>query len=307
MCSDRTAEGSLWQVDANLRPEGKDGPPLVRTIDSYHRYYVKWALSWEFQALLKARPAAGDRDLGRRFEEMVQPWVWQASTREGFVEDTRAMRRRVIAHIPRGEADRNIKLGPGGLRDVEFTVQLLQMVHGRVDDRLHARTTLEALARLGGRAATSPAGTSTRWMRPTASCAARASHAAAPSAADPGAADLRDGSAPARAHDAPGRGGVREDLPPDPTAGAPAARGDLLPPAPGDLVVPERRRDPSDPRAAAERLAAIGYRDGGARALGHIRALTEGGISRRAAIQRQLLPAMLQWFADGTDPIWGGC
>ena len=131
-CSERTGEGSLWQVDANLRPEGKDGP-LVRTLASYRRYYTEWAHSWEFQALLKSRTAAGDRELGGEFEEMVEPWVWQASTRDGFVEDTRAMRRRVVAHIPRAEVERNIKLGPGGLRDVEFTVQLLQMVHGRAD------------------------------------------------------------------------------------------------------------------------------------------------------------------------------
>ena len=147
-CSERTAEGSLWQVDANLRPEGKDGP-LVRTLDSYRRYYTEWAKSWEFQALLKARAAAGDRELGAAFEQMVEPWVWQASTREGFVEDTRAMRRRVVAHIPRAEVDRNIKLGPGGLRDVEFTVQLLQMVHGRADEQLQGRSTLDSLARLG--------------------------------------------------------------------------------------------------------------------------------------------------------------
>src|SRR5699024_6090815 len=83
-CSERTGEGSLWQVDANLRPEGKDGP-LVRTLASYRRYYTEWAKSWEFQALLKARAAAGDRELGGGFETMVEPWVWQASTREGFV------------------------------------------------------------------------------------------------------------------------------------------------------------------------------------------------------------------------------
>src|SRR5699024_1859752 len=147
-CSERTGEGSLWQVDANLRPEGKDGP-LVRTLASYRRYYTEWAKSWEFQALLKARAAAGDRELGGGFETMVEPWVWQASTREGFVEDARAMRRRVVAHIPRAEVERNLKLGPGGLRDVEFTVQLLQMVHGRADEGLQGRSTLDSLARLG--------------------------------------------------------------------------------------------------------------------------------------------------------------
>src|SRR5690625_6400344 len=70
-------------------------------MDSYRSYYTQWAESWEFQALLKARWAAGDGQLGQAFEEMIAPWVWKASTREGFVEDSRAMRRRVVAHIPR--------------------------------------------------------------------------------------------------------------------------------------------------------------------------------------------------------------
>src|SRR5699024_12851502 len=95
---------------------------------------------------VQASAAAGGRELGDGFESMVEAWVWQASTREGFVEDARAMRRRVVAHIPRAEVERNRKLGPGGLRDVEFTVQLLQMVHGRADEGLQGRSTLDSLA-----------------------------------------------------------------------------------------------------------------------------------------------------------------
>ena len=226
-CSERTGEGSLWQVDANLRPEGKDGP-LVRTIASYRRYYTQWAKSWEFQALLKARAAAGDRALGRDFEQMVEPWVWQASTREGFVEDARAMRRRVVAHIPRAEVERNLKLGPGGLRDVEFTVQLLQMVHGRADEAagpLHprrpraprrGRVHLPRPRRGDGRGLPLPA------LR-------RAPPAAAPAATHPGAAHRRLGPAPARAQPGPVPDGFQA-LPAHPPPGAAAARGDLLPP-----------------------------------------------------------------------------
>ncbi|MGB0190287.1 MAG: bifunctional glutamine-synthetase adenylyltransferase/deadenyltransferase, partial [Nocardioides sp.] len=132
-CADHTGEGDIWPVDANLRPEGRNGP-LVRTLESHRGYYERWASTWEFQALLKARPVAGDLDLGRAYVEMVQPMVWVAAEREGFVEDTQAMRRRVIEHIPSKEAERQLKLGSGGLRDVEFAVQLLQMVHGRADD-----------------------------------------------------------------------------------------------------------------------------------------------------------------------------
>ena len=147
ICSASTAEGSLWQVDAALRPEGKNGP-LVRTVASHRSYYERWAKTWEFQALLKARPVAGDAEVGRAYCEAVQPLVWQASSRENFVDDVQAMRRRVEQHVPVAEADRQLKLGAGGLRDVEFSVQLLQLVHGRADESLRTGTTLDGLAAL---------------------------------------------------------------------------------------------------------------------------------------------------------------
>ena len=103
---------------------------------SHRGYYERWAKTWEFQALLKARPVAGDLAVGREYAEMVEPLVWQAAERDGFVDDVQAMRRRVLEHIPAHHADRQLKLGSGGLRDVEFAVQLLQLVHGRADDRL---------------------------------------------------------------------------------------------------------------------------------------------------------------------------
>ena len=126
-------EPGLWEVDANLRPEGKSGP-LVRTLASHETYYARWAESWEFQALLKARAIAGDAALGRAYEDAVAPLIWNSAGREGFVESVQAMRRRVTEHIPAAEEQRQIKLGRGGLRDVEFTVQLLQLVHGKADE-----------------------------------------------------------------------------------------------------------------------------------------------------------------------------
>ncbi len=146
-CSDPSVEGTLWQVDAALRPEGKAGP-LSRTLASHRGYYERWAQTWEFQALLKARPVAGDLALGEEYVEMVSPMVWTAAEREGFVADTQAMRRRVLEHIPARDADRQLKLGAGGLRDVEFAVQLLQLVHGRADRSIRAGATLSALADL---------------------------------------------------------------------------------------------------------------------------------------------------------------
>ena len=301
-CSERTAEGSLWQVDANLRPEGKDGP-LVRTLDSYRRYYTEWAKSWEFQALLKARAAAGDRDLGAAYEEMVEPWVWQASTREGFVEDTRAMRRRVVAHIPRAEVDRNIKLGPGGLRDVEFTVQLLQLVHGRADERLQGRSTLDSLARLGeggyiSRTHVAEMDEAYRFLRcvehrlqlhrlrrtqvlPTAASDLRRLSRSLGLSTDEFAGRYQRTRRRVRQ--------LHEEIFYRPLLLTASQLSD------GEIAL--------SAEDAQARLAAIGYRDP-ARALAHISSLTEG-ISRRARIQRQLLPAMLEWFADGIDPDLG--
>ena len=146
-CTTATAEGSIWEVDAALRPEGKQGA-LVRTIASHVGYYERWASTWEFQALLKARPVAGDRELGEEYVDAVTPFVWQAASQPNFVTDAQAMRRKVEQNVPARVAERELKLGPGGLRDVEFSVQLLQLVHGRTDVMLRSPTTLTALESL---------------------------------------------------------------------------------------------------------------------------------------------------------------
>ena len=138
---------ALWQIDGGLRPEGKDGP-LVRTVESHKGYYEQWAENWEFQALLKARPVAGDPELGQAYMDMTRPFVWSASKRPNFVHDCQRMRKRVEDLIAAPLKDREIKLGRGGLRDVEFTVQMLQLVHGRSDETLRTRSTLESLQRL---------------------------------------------------------------------------------------------------------------------------------------------------------------
>src|SRR6266498_3911570 len=109
-------EGPGFQVDPNLRPEGRNGP-LTRTLGSYLAYWDRWAEPWELQALIKVRPAAGDRRLGERF-------------------------------VAEAAGELQVKLGPGGLRDIEFAVQLLQLVHGRHDPALRSGTTLVALERL---------------------------------------------------------------------------------------------------------------------------------------------------------------
>ncbi len=121
----RLCRAVAWEVDANLRPEGKAGP-LVRTLASHEAYYKRWASTWEFQALLKARPVAGDHELGAAYAEVIAPLVWTAAERRNFVADVRAMRQRVVDHIPVAIGPRDIKLARGGLRDVEFAVQLLR-------------------------------------------------------------------------------------------------------------------------------------------------------------------------------------
>lgn len=301
-CSTPTSEGSLWPVDAALRPEGKQGP-LVRTIRSHKAYYERWAKTWEFQALLKAWVSAGDREVGLRYKEELSPLVWEAASRDHFVEDVQAMRRRVEQHVPANEAARQLKLGPGGLRDVEFSVQLLQLVHGRTDASLRSATTLEALSALskGGYVARDDAATLDRAYRHL-RCLEhriqlhrlRRTHLMPDSPADlrrlgramghrthPDKAVVADRQAVAREVRR-----IHERLFYRPLLAA-AAR--LSPDEVG-----------LSPEAARERLLALGFRDP-AGALRHIEALTTG-VSRRAAIQRTLLPVMLGWFADEADP-----
>ena len=171
VCARSSPEGSIFPVDPNLRPEGRAGP-LVRTLASHLAYYERWAKTWEFQALLKARPVAGDMPLGHAYADTLGPLVWQAARREHFVEDVQAMRRRVEQSLPARQAGRELKLGPGGLRDIEFAVQLLQLVHGRTDETLRSPATLPALAALAaggyvGRADADELGAAYRFLRRT--------------------------------------------------------------------------------------------------------------------------------------------
>ena len=143
----RIASDAFFQVDAGLRPEGRNGE-LVRTVESHLAYYQRWAKTWEFQALMKARAAVGDAELAERYLAALLPMVWIACEREDFVTEVQAMRRRVEQLVPADVRGREIKLGTGGLRDVEFAVQLLQLVHGRGDESLHVASTVDALAAL---------------------------------------------------------------------------------------------------------------------------------------------------------------
>ncbi|MFF8806776.1 bifunctional [glutamine synthetase] adenylyltransferase/[glutamine synthetase]-adenylyl-L-tyrosine phosphorylase [Streptomyces omiyaensis] len=302
ICSETTVEGTIWPVDANLRPEGRNGP-LVRTLSSHLAYYQRWAKTWEFQALLKARAVAGDPELGSAYVDAVSPLVWQAAERENFVTDVQAMRRRVVDNIPVDRVDRELKLGPGGLRDVEFAVQLLQLVHGRSDATLHSGSTLDALAALAaggyvGRADAAQLDEAYRFLRAMEHriqlYRLRRTHLV-----PEGEGDLR-------------RLGRSLGLRTDPVATldkewrrhASVVRRlhekifyrPLLD-AVAQLAPGETRLSP---KAAGQRLEALGYADPVA-ALRHLEALASG-VSRKAAIQRTLLPVLLGWFADSADP-----
>lgn len=294
-------EPALWQVDANLRPEGKAGA-LVRSLDSHKTYYDRWAESWEFQALLKARPIAGDAQLGKDYLAVTQPKVWESTSRENFVESVQRMRQLVTDNLPVHEVDAQIKLGPGGLRDIEFTVQLLQLVHGRTDSSLRVRDTLGAIAALadGGYIAREDGQRFSdhyRFLR-LLEHRIQLSH-------------LR------RTHLMPSdelsRRAIARSLSLELSATNLIKRWEAVKLEVRDLhqqlfyrpllsAVSGLSQEDLELTSsqAQDRLDAIGFQDSRS-ALSHITALTSG-LSRRALIQRQLLPVLLQWFAEGTDP-----
>ena len=300
VCSAHTAAGTIWPIDAGLRPEGKAGP-LVRTLSSHRAYYDKWAKNWEFQAMLKARAMAGDLDLADEFVSLVRPRVWLVAENDQFVSETQAMRRRVIALLPPREADREIKLGAGGLRDVEFSVQLIQLVHGRADERVRQTGTLAALAKLieygyVGRSDGKNLDASYRLMRllehriqlekmrrthlmPDDELSLRRL-ARSTGMADVDTLLVRWREATRRVLK------LHQRLFYSPLLDAVAR------------IPSEAVRLTS--YGAEVRLRALGYADPKA-ALRHIAALSQG-LSRQAEIQRQLLPAMLGWFTAGPNP-----
>ena len=299
-------EPGLWEVDANLRPEGKDGP-LVRTLESYLAYYHRWAQSWEFQALLKARTIAGDRALGADFENAVEPLIWNSSERDGFVESVQAMRRRVTASIRDADAGRQIKLGKGGLRDVEFSVQLLQLVHGKTDPSVRLRATtaaIEALTHAGYIGRTDAAlllnhYTYLRVLEHRIQLVHMRRTHTMPTAPE----QLR-----ALARSLEGPLSMKR-----PSADSLEANWSKVKRSVSSLheqifyrpiLATAANLSAEDAAlttdAARARLAALGYRDT-AGAVRHIEALT-AGVSRRAALQRQLLPVLLGWLANGVDP-----
>jgi glutamate-ammonia-ligase adenylyltransferase len=301
-----TADGIVFRTDADLRPEGRSGA-LSRSLEGYESYWQRWAQTWEFQALMKARPVAGDATLGAQFVERAQPYVWPDVLDADAVREVRAMKARTEQMLrQRGVAERELKRGPGGIRDIEFAVQLLQLVHGRHDPTIRSRNTLDALERLAiaGYVTTGDArrlDDAYVWLRtvehrlqlveeqqthtlPT-DDAARTRLARVLGFRDQPAATAVEAFDAAHQSRVATVRSIHEKLFFAPVLDTIAGVGPL-------------------PQAAVEeRLAAFGFRD----AEQTRAALLElsAGLTRRSRVMQQLLPAVLEWLSQTPDPDLG--
>ena len=289
-----------FRVDAALRPEGRDGA-LVRSLDFYQRYWAEYAQTWEFQALLKARPLTGPNGLQEQWAAASQDALWSHSFAADQLRELREMKARVESIISRrGLDEREVKRGRGGIRDIEFAVQLLQLVHGATDTHIRSATTLTALNQLadGGYIAVNDAedlSSSYRFLRaiehrlqlieeeqthtiPTGSGAR--SHLAATMGYEGANArsefdqQLRDRQATVRhAH---------EKLYFRPLLEA-FAVDDVRPGSPAET-----------------QLSAFGFRDA-ARTRTAVQELTKG-LARSSRLMQQLMPLLFDWLSSAPDP-----
>lgn len=311
--------GRAFRIDTNLRPEGRSGV-LVRSLDSYVAYWDRWARPWEFQALLKARHSAGDATVGHRFEELAAEHLWARHLGADDLAELRTMKARAEAIVTRRGLDhRELKRGRGGIRDIEFSVQLLQLVHGGRDPALRLRATLPALAELSD-----------------------AGYVAAPDAAALALAYrfLRTVEhrlqllEEAQVHTVPPERAARDHLArvlgiPGRPEEAPAERFEtvlaryqgsaraiherlffrpLLEAFAGSRTAPDRLQAGAGgggfaPGAAEERLAAFGFRDA-QRTREALSELTRG-LTRSSRLMQQLLPLLLDWLSESPDPDQG--
>ena len=148
LLSDHTAMGQAYRVDVRLRPEGDQGP-LARSLRTTLDYYVNSGRTWERQALIKCRPIAGDLALGADFLAAISPYIYRRYLGATEIADIKAMKRRIEARThAAGDDDREVKTGRGGIRDVEFVVQFLQLLHGGGEPSVRHSNTLMAISRL---------------------------------------------------------------------------------------------------------------------------------------------------------------
>jgi glutamate-ammonia-ligase adenylyltransferase len=301
-----TPDGIVFRTDPDLRPEGRAGA-LVRSVDGYRAWYERWARPWEFQALIKARPVAGDCDLGESFMELIGPFVWPDVLDPEAIREARAMKARAEAELQRkGLSDRELKRGRGGIRDVEFAVQLLQRVHGREDTSIRSRSTLDALDQLaaGGYIRSSDASrlagayTFLRTVEHRLQLWDEQQTHTLPSDPDaltrlarvlgyrdaPGATAVEAFETAQRGHQTTVRS-IHERLFFAPILETLAGSGAL------------------SAAAAEERLVAFGFHDA-EHTRAALRELTQG-LTRRSRLMQQLLPVILDWLSGTPDPDLG--
>jgi len=295
-----------FRVDANLRPEGRDGA-LTRSVDSYVTYWNRWAAPWEFQALLKAAPVAGDLDVGREWASAASSALWGRRLTAEDLRSLRSLKARAEAEVQRkGVADREVKRSPGGIRDIEFAVQTLQLVHGPSDPELRSPTTLVALDEMGagGYVAADDAeglAGAYRWLR-------RVEHAL----------QIEDER---QTHTLPADRDQRRRIARvlgfrgSPETG-PTEAFDREMARQRNLVRSTHERvyfrplldalagvGAMSPEAAAEALASFGFADA-ERTRDAVRELTRG-LTRSSRMMRQLLPLVLDWLSESPNPDLG--
>lgn len=303
-------QGQAFRIDTKLRPEGKSGA-LVRSLESYIEYYERWAKPWEHQALIKARPCAGDSAIGAAFMEQTRAIVFTVEISDDRIAQIRAVKARLEEHALRSarrtksDQTEDVKLGPGGIRDIEFSVQLLQLVHGGTDPLVRDANTLAALRALveeGYVADDDGAGLEVayRWLRNVEHRVQlrheRQVHRLPANAKERravaltlGFTDSPDASAADRFDDA--HRGVLHDV---------RGRFEKLFYRPmveslADVAGPHLSVD-----ALKARLQVLGFRDV-ERAARTLEGLVSGG-SRRAKLLRVLTPPLLRWLASAPTP-----
>jgi glutamate-ammonia-ligase adenylyltransferase len=298
--------GRCFRVDPDLRPEGRDGP-LVRSLAGYEAYWERWADPWERQALLRAVPVAGDADLGARWHAAAQERVWGRPFSADELRHVRALKVRAEEAVrKRGVAEREVKRGPGGIRDVEFAAQLLQLVHGPVDPELRTPNTSNALHALASGGYVD--GADAEVLLDAYAFLRRVEHAL--QLADgrqthtvPADREQRRHLARVLGYRGEPEGGPTELFDRDLAGHRRAVRGVHERVWFRPLLATLSGTGPLGPDAAADRLAAFGFTDV-ERTRQAVAELTRG-LTRSSRMMQQLLPLLLDWLSASPDPDLG--
>ena len=296
----RTASGYVVRVDLRLRPS-PEVTPIVLPVNAAISHYESSALPWERAAFIRARACAGDRRLGERFLAAIEPFVWRRSLDFGVIDDVRQISARIRDHFAQGATmgpGYDLKRGRGGIREVEFFVQIQQMIHGGRDPSVRDPATLDAIAAL---VAAKRHGRRDRDK----------SRRCVPRAADD-RASRSDGRGCADACAPPPARGARQCRPPSRAHGRRSAAGVAAAPRRScgrhfrQPVAGRTERSFERSRHLARELVKLGFADPGT-AVRHVAAWRSGKArslrspTAQAAFEA-MLPGLMQSIATGTDP-----